>query len=194
MSGLFIPLALTLGAIFAALATYRGIRRGGARFYTLEREAILQRASLTLAASVLMFLGAVGYLILQVQGAATEQAAESGEVVEGVQTSTATPEIGIFPPTPSATPTVDVSLPTATSTPIICRAVVQDTFGNGLTLRNGPGGGELSILPEGSLVTLDLAEPPQSVNDIIWRKVSSVVSGEEGWVAEDFLEIEAGCE
>lgn len=43
MSGLFIPLAFALGGLLAALVTYRGIRRGGARFYTLEREALLSR-------------------------------------------------------------------------------------------------------------------------------------------------------
>lgn len=194
MSGLFIPIALTVAALFAAFATYRGIRRGGARFYTLEREAILRRASLTLMGSVLLFLAAVGFLALQVREIDVQEAAESGEVIEGVATVTPTPEISTFPPTPSATPTEDASLPTATPTPVICRAIVEGTFGNGLTLRDAPGGEELAILPEASLITLVPDEEPVVANDLTWRKVASVVTGEEGWVAENFLEIEAGCE
>jgi hypothetical protein len=115
-------------------------------------------------------------------------------VVEGLETATPTPEVETQPPTPSATPTEDASLPTPTSTPIICRAVVEGTQGTGAYLRDAPGGTELSILPESTLITLLTDEPPQEVNGLIWRKVSSVVSDEEGWVAQDFLEIEPGCE
>ncbi|MCP4363442.1 MAG: hypothetical protein GY796_36035 [Chloroflexi bacterium] len=194
MTGLFIPIALTLGAIFAAFATYTSIRRGGARFYTLEREAILRRASLTLVGSVLLFLAAIGFLMMQIRQTTAEEAAEAGAIIEGVETAIPTPEIEVFPPTPSTTPTEDASLPTPTATPIICRAVVEGTAGNGLTLRKTPGGNEVSILPESSLITLVSDEAPQEVDGLIWRKVSSVVTGDEGWVAEDYLQVEAGCE
>ena len=194
MTGLFIPLALAAAALIGAFATYRGIRRGGARFYTLEREAILRRASFTLAGSTLLFLAAVGLLVLQHQQMIEQEAAESGELVEGVETSTPTAEIGVFPPTPSATPTVDTSIPTATPTPILCRAVVSGTSGNGLTLRETPGGEEITILPEASLVNLITEEEPAEANGLVWRKVASIVTGDEGWVAEDFLELGPGCE
>ncbi len=191
---MLIPIALTLAGLFAAIATYRGIRRGGARFYTLEREAILRRASITLAGSVLMFLAAIGLLFTQLQATSDQEAAETGVVVEGLETATPTLEVESLPPTPSLTPTEDTSLPTATPTPIICRAVVQGTQGNGLLLRDTPGGVEITTLPEATLITLVADEPPQEVNGLVWRKVSSVVSGEEGWVAQDYLEIEPGCE
>ncbi len=191
---MFIPIALTLVALFAAFATYRSIRRGGARFYTLEREAILRRASLTLAGSVLFFLAAIGFLWLQLQQSVAEEAAEAGEVVEGVETNTPVPEIEVVPPTLSPTPTEDTSLPTPTPTPIICRAVVQGTQGNGLLLRTAPGGEEITTLPESTLITLVTDEPLQEVNGLVWRKISSVVTGDEGWVAQDYLEIEPGCE
>ena len=64
---------------------------------------ILRRASLTLAASVLFFLGAIGYLYTQAQQTAVEEAAEAGEIIEGVETATPTPEVETQPPTPSAT-------------------------------------------------------------------------------------------
>lgn len=191
---MFIPIALTIAGFFAALATYRGIRRGGARFYTLEREAILRRASLTLIASVLCFSGAVGFLLYQQRQIDAEEAAEAGEVIEGVETATPTPEIGNFPPTASPTATEDASLPTATPTPVICRAVVQGTSGNGLTLRETPGGEEIDVLPESTLITLVADEPSQEIDGLVWRKVNSVVTGDEGWVADQYLEIEPGCE
>lgn len=191
---MFIPIALTIAGLFAALATYRGIRRGGARFYTLEREAILRRASLTLIGSVLLFSAAIGFLLMQQRQIDVEEAAESGEIIEGVETVTPTPVINSIPPTPSPTATEDASLPTATATPIVCRAVVQGTSGNGLTLRESPGGEEITVLPETSLITLVPDEPAQEINGLVWRKVSSVVTGDEGWVADQYLEIEPGCE
>lgn len=191
---MLIPIVLTLTGLFAAIATYRGIRRGGARFYTLEREAILRRASITLAGSVLFFLAAIGLLFNQLQQTSEQEAAAAGAVIPGVETATPQPEIEALPPTPSPSPTEDTSLPTATPTPIICRALVQGTQGNGLLLRQTPGGDEITTLPEATLITLALDEPPQESNGLVWRKVSSVVTGQEGWVAQDFLEIEPGCE
>ncbi len=191
---MLIPIALTLAGLFAAIATYRGIRRGGARFYTLEREAILRRASFTLAGAVLMFLAAIGLLFTQLQQTTEQEAAEAGAIIEGVETATPRPEVEVLPPPLTPTPTEDTSLPTPTSTPIICRAVVQGTQGNGLLLRRTPGGDEITTLPEATLITLVPDEPPQEVNGLVWRKVSSVVSGQEGWVAQDYLDIEPGCQ
>lgn len=202
MTGLFIPIALALGGLFAAFATYRGIRRGGARFYTLEREQILRQATMTLGLSTLLFLAAIGFFILQNQEPAPETP-EAGELVvedEGTGTPAApiesTPggEILQFPPTASPTATIDTSFPTPTATAVLCRAAVDGTSGNGLTLRDTPGGGEVDILPEGSLVQIINEEEPQTVNELVWRKVRSVVTGNEGWVAETFLALGPGCE
>ncbi len=200
MRDLFIPLALAIGGLFAAFATYRGIRRGGARFYTLEREAILRQASLTLGVSTLLFLGAIGLMMLQINQAQedpTEEEAtvsEDGERVESAPTATSEPEIVGFPPTPSPTATVDTSFPTPTATAVLCRAAVDGTSGNGLTMRDAPGGNEVVVLAEGSLVQMVSEEEPQTVNELVWRKVRSVVTGDEGWVAELFLALGPGCE
>jgi hypothetical protein len=191
---MLIPIVLTFAGLITALATYRSIRRGGARFYTLEREAILRRASFTLAGSVLLFLAAIGLLFTQLQQTTKQEAADAGAVIEGIETATPTPEVEVLPPTLSPTPTEDTSLPTATPTPIICRAVVEGTAGNGLLLRETPGGEEITTLPEATLITLVADEPPQEIDGLVWRKVSSVVTGQEGWVAQDYLEIEPGCE
>jgi len=190
MGEFFLPLLLVSGGIIAAFMTYRGIRRGGARYYTLEREAMLRRAMLTLLLSVLLFLGSIGVLIYRQQstsGSAAEP--ENGEA--GVVQATITPTMFVeqFPPT--ATATSSIVEPTATATPVICRAIVEGTSGNGLTLRDVPGGEEITILPDGSVLTV-LEDDPVESGGFNWRKVR-LVGGDEGWVAEDFLTIRAPC-
>jgi hypothetical protein len=192
MSEVFVPLVLALAGLITALVAYRGIRRGGARFYTLEREAILRRASLTLIGSVLLFLAAVGLLVYQHQQRMGEEAAAEGEFVEGVVTRTPTPALESFPPTGTPTATPDLAAPTATPTAVICRAVVEGTFDNGLTLRDTPNGEELDVLAEGSILTL-LDEEPTEAGSLLWRNVRTVF-GDEGWVAEDYLEVGSACD
>ncbi len=63
MSGIFIPLALAFAGFVAAIAAYRDIQRGSARFYTLERESVLRRAGFILMGSALLFSAAIGLLI-----------------------------------------------------------------------------------------------------------------------------------
>jgi hypothetical protein len=187
----FLPLILALGGLIAAFMTYRGIRRGGARYYTLEREAMLRRAMLTLLVSVLLFLSSVGLLIYREQQGSQGLQLEPSLGEEGVVQATITPTLFVeqFPPT--ATATSSVIEPTATATPVICRAIVEGTSGNGLTLRDVPGGEEITILPDGSVLTVLEDEPVES-GGFKWRKVR-LVGGDEGWVADDFLTIRAPC-
>lgn len=191
MSAIFIPLALAFLGAVAAFASYRDIKRGGARFYTLEREAILRRASLTLVGSMLLFSAAIGLLVLDRQQTTAVPPVES-EVIEGVVTVTPTPVVEQFPPLPTETATPDLSFPTATPTRPICRAVIEGTFGNGLTLRSEPGGEQVSILAEADLVTV-LDQEPTVANGIEWRQVRSLF-GDEGWVAAEFLALGTGCQ
>jgi hypothetical protein len=188
MRDLTIPLIITFIALVAALSAYRGIRRGGARFYTLEREAMLRRASFTLLASILLFLGAVGLITYTYQQSVGTGDVATVESEQGVIVTT-TPDdvIENTPPTPTATATIDPNIPTATATPAICRAIVDGTAGGGLTLRKTPGGEEITILPDGTIVNL-LDTEPVVANDFTWRNIRTVAR-EEGWVVEDFLVI-----
>jgi hypothetical protein len=52
-------------------------------------------------------------------------------------------------------------------------------------LRDAPGGAELAILPDGTILNL-LEDAPVEANGFVWRKVRTVAR-EEGWVVEDFL-------
>ncbi len=75
--------------------------------------------------------------------------------------------------------------PTPAPTPIWPQAIVFGTQGIGLTLRNTPGGVEITILPEGTVVSL-LPDATQDQGGISWRKIRTP-QGEEGWVGNDFL-------
>jgi hypothetical protein len=186
MTTVTIPIILSIAAVIAALSAYRGIRRGAARFYTLERESMLRRASFTLLGSILLFVAAIALLVYgQQQLTDSGDPADDGDPV--AVTATSEPELQTQPPTPSPTPTTDPAIPTATPTAVICRAIVDGTSGSGLTLRDAPGGADITILPDGSILTL-LEEEPQEANGFIWRGVRTVAR-EEGWVVEDFLKI-----
>ena len=69
--------------------------------------------------------------------------------------------------------------------PDLPRAIVVGTQGIGLRLRQSPGGAEIAILPEGSIVVL-LDEAPRDVNGTAWREVQAS-TGETGWVGADYL-------
>lgn len=193
MTGLLLPIALFVAALAATFMTYRNIRRGGARFYTLEREIILRRGLITLVAATLLYTGALAVLYYQRQQLilATlppeEATAEAGGT--GAPGVTPTPLLEQFPPT--ASPTSLTPQPTETATPTVCRGVVEGTGGNGLRMRDAPNGEELVVLPDGTLLTV-LEDAPTEAGGVIWRKVRAV-GGEEGWVAEDFLTIRAPC-
>jgi len=191
MSGVTIPIILTVAAIITALTAYRGLRRGATRFYTLERESMLRRARFTMVGSVLLFMAAIGVLVYgEYQDQNPETNPESGlELTEG--TDEAGPVLQSQPPTQTPTATVDPNVPTATPTPLVCRAIVDGTAGSGLTLRDAPSGAEVDILPDGSILTM-LEEEPVEANTFTWRKVRTA-SQEEGWVVDDFLKI-GSCE
>ncbi len=178
--------------LVTAVATYRGIRRGGARLYTLEREAMLRRASFTLVATVLFFLAALGLLFLERQQLVAPPQDPAIEAIQENITPQPTQNIQQFPPTVPPTATINPDQPTPTATPIVCRGAIENTGGSGLLLRDAPSGAEIRTLPEGTLVTI-LEEEPVVLNGFTWRRVR-VIGGEEGWVAEDYVTIAPPCE
>lgn len=191
MSGILFPAILATIAVLLAASTYRGIRRGGARIYTLEREAMLRHASFSLFGSVLFFLAALGILILDYQRL-TAPPEEPAAAVEADTTPLPTPGVQQFPPTPTSTATPDPNEPPPTPTPLVCRAAIENTGGSGLRLRQTPGGTEVRVLPDGTLVTL-LEDAPVQQGGTTWRRVR-VIGGEEGWVSQEFLTIAPPCE
>ena len=193
MTGILLPILLFVGALAATFFTYRNIRRGGARFYTLEREIVLRRATITLVIASFLYTGALGLLYFQrnqlIEASQPPEEEEGADGLGGPVVTTPTPMLEIFPPSPE--PTSLTPPPTVTVTPTVCRAVVEGTGGNGIYLRDAPQGAELVILAEGTLLTV-LEDAPVEAGGFVWRKVRAV-GGEEGWAAQDFLTIRAPC-
>ncbi len=193
MGGIFLPALLFFGALVATFFTYRNIRRGGARFYTLEREIVLRRATVTLVAAALLYTATLGLLYVQRQQLiAALVPPEQGETADGENApvvTTPTAMLEVVPPSPE--PTSLTPAPTPTVTPTVCRAVVEGTGGNGIYLRDAPQGEQLVILAEGTLLTV-LEDTPVEAGGFTWRKVRAV-GGDEGWAAQEFLTIRAPC-
>ena len=82
-----------------------------------------------------------------------------------------------LPPLPTAAP--------QTPTPDLPHAVVSNTRGIGLTVRETPGGAELSIIPDGTILTL-LPQAPLEANGFVWQQVM-LPDGRAGWAATDFF-------
>jgi beta-lactamase class A len=82
-----------------------------------------------------------------------------------------------LPPVPTASP--------ATATPELPHAIVANTQGVGLTVRDAPGGAEVAIYPEGTVLTLLEAEPLEH-NGYWWHQVRTP-DGKTGWAAEAYF-------
>jgi beta-lactamase class A len=90
-----------------------------------------------------------------------------------------------YPPQLLSLPPAVSDTPTPAPTPAFPQAIVFGTSGIGLTLRDAPGGNELAILPEGTVVSL-LDVAPQEQGGLTWRKIRTT-NEKEGWVGEAFL-------
>ncbi len=90
-----------------------------------------------------------------------------------------------YSPSILAQPPAIQDTPTPAPTPEFPQAIVFGTNGIGLTLRDTPGGNEITILPEGTIVSL-LPDATQKQGDLTWQKIR-IIDGLEGWVGEPFL-------
>ncbi|MDX1414554.1 MAG: serine hydrolase [Candidatus Promineifilaceae bacterium] len=74
-----------------------------------------------------------------------------------------------------------------TATPDLPHAIVSGTQGIGLTVRETPGGAEVAILPEGTVLTL-LEEAPIEFNGFSWHRVRTP-DGDTGWAADAYFKL-----
>lgn len=79
-------------------------------------------------------------------------------------------------------------LPTLAPTPALPAATIANTGGAGVTLRTTPGGAEVMVLPEGSLVFL-LDTAPAATGGRQWRHIR-LVDDISGWVVSEFLSLQ----
>lgn len=200
MTGTFLPILLAIGGLIAGLMAYRSVQRGGARFYQLERDALLRRAGFLQLATLVLLVSSVGLLVYWQAQAAT-LVVDGGEV-NAAETETSTAETPVpssttpavvqsQPPTlqliPTETP--DQNAPTAAPTSIIRRAEVQNTGGSGANLRDGAStlAKEIEVLDEGTLLTLLDDEEPLEAEGFTWVHVRTL-GGTEGYVVDIYLE------
>lgn len=200
MSGTTLPIILAILGAIAAISAYRGIGRGGSRFYQLERDALLRRASFTLLAAIVLFSTSVGLLVYQqgnmvvadevvdatatVGAAAVVTAAETPGALEPVVVENAPPTLQIF-----ATETPNPDLPTLTPTPELKNALVVGTGESGVWLRPDPSteGEPIERLQDNSFLRVLPTEMVEA-NGFEWINVRTI-GGQEGWVASIFVEI-----
>lgn len=198
MNSPLLPLIIIGLGVIIALNAYRGIQKGGSRFYALEREAMLRRAGFTLLAAVFFFMAGIGLLIFQNRNLQLQlnPPEETAIAVTAVVTPAAPPggagpdQVESVPPTRTPLPTEDPNQPTPSPTPIIRRAIVTGTGSSGVYLRQRPGtdGEVIKIIDEGDVVTV-LDDDPVDANGFSWLKVRDL-SGDEGWTVEPFLAIQ----
>ena len=193
----FLQIGLIVLALVIFLVAYSGIRQGGSRVYSLEREAVLQRASATMFAGAAILIATIGWLYYEnpppvlVPDTVEEIATQTAAVPPTATPAPGETQFNQIPliETVTMTPTIDPNLPTATPTPVIIRAFVKDTGGSGLRMRDQPGGEEILVLDENEFVTVLQEEGTREQGGFTWVKVRTFL-GDEGWVAEVFLEIE----
>jgi hypothetical protein len=196
MSGTTLPIILAILGAIAAISAYRGIGRGGSRFYQLERDALLRRASFTLLAAVVLFSTSVGLLVYQ-QGnmAVVDDAAQATETASVVAVETPSPQTSTsvenVPPTLQifATETPNPDLPTVTPTPELKNALVVGTGESGVWLRPDPStaGEPVERLQDNSFLRVLPTEAVEA-DGFEWINVRTI-GGQEGWVAAIFVEI-----
>ena len=193
----FLQVGLIIVAFIIFLVAYSQIRQGGSRVYSLEREAVLRRASATMFVGAIFLLMTIVWLFylnpppIFIPETEEEIATQVAAIPPTETPAPGQTEFNQLPliETVTTTPTIDPNLPTATPTPVVIRAFVKDTGGNGLYMRDKPGGETLLILDENEFVTVLQSEGTQQFDGFTWLKVRTFL-GDEGWVADVFLEIE----
>ena len=197
-------LTLALGIVafgfYTLLRASRSVRAAGEAWYSIESRQLKRTGrSLGFQAAVLLIAGAI--LLLWLLFYLSELAA-----VEPTLSPPAAPSTSFTPsPTAKATPTT-VLIPTATAgdsspaspagdadetplvtiptVPMTSQAVVTNTGGGGLWLRDKPFGDGIVLLPENS--TVFVLGGLVDVEGLLWQSVVDA-DGHEGWVAADYL-------
>lgn len=196
LTGIWLPIFLAVLATIALLLAQRGIRRGGARYYTLERDAILRRAGFTLIGALVLYVASIALLVYgrQIAGPPTEAEPSAAEVSAGTPTPDATAtEVALEsqPPTPDLATLLAVAEEAATPTAPVTlrRGEVTGTAGSGVYLREGPSlvSETIETLDDGTLLTFIESEGPIEADGYTWVKVRTLI-GLEGWLVDIYIE------
>jgi hypothetical protein len=194
---LVLAVGMALYGLYTLIRAWRLYRASASAWYSVESRR-MRSTSLRwgLQAFVLVVAGAslLIWIALRLEDPVTAELTPSPTetVTRPPIVATAAPEEDAAPaggPTP--TPGIELSVESGVSTLIPIptvdlgiQAVVTNTGGGGLWLRDAPFGNGLVLLPEGAMVSVrgGLVE----VEGLMWQSVSDP-DGREGWVAADYL-------
>ena len=194
---LVLGVGMALYGLYTLIRAWRLYRGSGSAWYSIESRR-MRSTSLrwALQAFVLVVAGAslLIWIALSLEDPVTAELTPSPTetVTLPPQVATAAPE-GEATPGVDSTPTqtIELSVESGVSTlvpiPTVdlgIQAVVTNTGGGGLWLRDAPFGNGLVLLPEGAVITVrgGLVE----VEGLMWQSVADP-DGREGWVAADYL-------
>lgn len=199
LTGIGLPIFLAALATIAMLLAHRGIRRGGARYYTLERDAILRRAGFTLIGALVLYSASVALLVYGNQTLTAAATATVEPSAAQLTTTAATPDpaatasdpaVESLPPTPDLATLLATSQEATPTAPItLRRGEITGTAGSGVNLREGPSVNAETIekLDDGTLFTYIEGEGPIEAEGYTWIKVRTLI-GLEGWVVEIYTQ------
>lgn len=189
-----------LFGVYVLMQARRASRESDGAWYSIARRDTSRRALLlNLQAAALLLAGAglLLWLLVELPKAAlreeelaipeTSPTLPSPEVpteqplVESTKVLTPTLRLTQTPLAIDASETPLVPIPTI---PLTSEAVITNTNGGGLWLRDEPFGNGLILLPEGS--TVFVRGGLMEVSGMMWQAVVDP-AGREGWVAADYL-------
>ena len=194
---LVLAVGIMLYGVYMLIRAWRTSRAAESAWYAVENRQIKGRsANWGLQAVVLLIVGALLliWIALKLQNPPPAEpplpprlttAPTPSEVVplrtsEATATEASTVEL-------TATLSLEASVQTLIPIPTLVldsQAVITNTGGGGLWMRDAPYGNGLILLPEGA--TLFVRGGLVEVEGLLWQSVSDA-EGREGWVAADYL-------
>jgi hypothetical protein len=193
-------LVLALGIVLFGLGTlvraWRASRAADSAWYSVENRQITgQSTRWGVQAVVLLITGALLliWIALRVQEPVVSEslidfsptiAPSPSETAPLPTLEEATEEATPAPTSPSPTEENGLTLVPVPTLILGSQAVITNTGGGGLWMRDAPFGNGLILIPEGS--TIFVRGGLVEVNGLLWQGVADA-DGREGWVAADYL-------
>ncbi len=193
---LVLALGITLFGLGALIRAWRTSQSADSAWYSIENRQIKgQSTSWGLQAVVLLICGSLLLIWIALK---LQEPVPAETLMEPSPTSTPSPSQTTPPPGVDASTKEATLVPTSSSPSEVnaltlvpiptlvlgSEAVITNTGGGGLWMRDAPYGNGLILLPEGSSIFVrgGLVE----VDGLLWQGVSDA-DGREGWVAADYL-------
>ncbi len=181
---LLAAVAAAIGAGFLMWSGQGASRSGRGALFNTERQVAYERAKRARYSALALGMFSIFLFVVYFVTSGS-----SGIALEPTPTPTRTPR-----PTATLAPEKRETLiatlaPTATPTPPPAKAVVTNAGEFGLRIRETPGGNQIDMLPDGTVLEV-IPEPQVKTDDgITWQKVKDP-QGRVGWVSTEYIVIQ----